>query len=336
MGVEGPEEEGRASVLVDGRPQASIGAAPSRPREDPAAEPTETILLAGRPTLRRFIRFVSRNSVASPDRGTLIQEWQAAREHVLALESTERGLADHPEMTPLGPEYEPLLVEFLKDPLVRHGFNTVPTDVALVELDRMVVFQLHIDLAFVRSLQAKLGSAPSREEIFRTCLPYDHPSPPVEWSRLKRDGFVFLSPSNDLRFLGTMPLEPRHIAGYPPRGNVVGVVGLAVGFGGNFLNAVYAENRLILTNGSHRAFALRELGINRVPCIVQHCSDRDELDLVAGEMVRKDPEYYLKHPRPPLLKDYFDPRVRKVFPARRFYRQVRLKFEVDEAFVPAL
>ena len=217
MGLEGAEGS-RSSVLVDGGSDASIGAAPSRHAKDPVAEPNETILLAGRPTLRRFIRFVARNAVAAPDRGALIEEWQAAREHVRALESVEQGLADHPEMTQLGPEYEPLLVEFLKDPLVRHGFNTVPTDVALVELDRLVVFQLHIDLAFVRNLQGKLGPAPSREEIFRTCLPYDHPSPPVEWSRLKRDGFVFLSPSNDLRYLGTMPLQPRHLAGIRPGG----------------------------------------------------------------------------------------------------------------------
>jgi hypothetical protein len=31
---------------------------------------------------------------------------------------------------------------------VKGGFNTVPTEVAFVELDSMVVYQKHIDLAF--------------------------------------------------------------------------------------------------------------------------------------------------------------------------------------------
>src|SRR2546430_11202463 len=38
---------------------------------------------------------------------------------------------------------------------------------------------------------------------------------------------------------------------------------------------------LILNNGSHRAYALRELGITRVPCIVQHVSCREELNVLA-------------------------------------------------------
>ncbi|HEY6193723.1 MAG TPA: hypothetical protein VI504_01665 [Candidatus Eisenbacteria bacterium] len=321
----------------DGGGADALLTAPPGPEPAGHTAPTvETIFLSGRPTLRRFLRFVTRNAVDSPDRGALADEWQAAREHLRALEITEAGLADDPGMAPLGPAYEPLLIELLRDPAVRHGFNTVPTDVALVELDRMVVFQHHIDLTFVRQLEEKLGAAPSRDEIFRTCLPYDHPVPPVEWSRVRRDRFVFVSPSNDLRYLGTIPLQSKHITGHAVRGALVGAVGLAVGFGSNFLNAVFAENRLILTNGSHRAYALRSLGVTHAPCIVQHASNRDELDLVASEVVRKDPDYYLRGPRPPLLRDYFDPRLRKRFQARRFLRQVTVRFDVDEVFIPAV
>ena len=325
------------TVLNDHEERAALLAASANAAEDRhAAATVETILLAGRPSLRGFLRFVDRNAIASPDRAALAEEWQAAREHVRALETAEPGLAEHPEIRPLGPEYEPLLIELLKDPAVRPGFNFVPTDVALVELDRLVVFQRHIDLTFARQLAKTLGPAPSRDTIFRTCLPFDHPAPPVEWSRVRRDRFVFVSPSNDLRYLGTMSLQSAHITGYPVRGTLVGAVGLGVGFGGNFLNAVYAENRLILTNGSHRAYALRSLGVTHAPCIVQHASNRDEVDLVAAEDVRKAPDYYLNGPRPPLLRDYFDPKLRKLFHARRFLRQVTIRFDVDEAFIPAV
>ena len=274
--------------------------------------------------------------MSPPGGGALTDEWRAANEIVRALEREEAGLADDPPMSSLGPEYEPLLIEFLKDPLVRHGFNTVPTDVAMVELDRLVVYQKHIDLTFARRLETELGPAPSRERIFRTCLPYDHPQPPVQWSQVHRDAFVFVSPSNDLRFLGAMPLQAGHIARYPPPGSLAGVVGLAVGFGTNFLNAVYAERRLILNNGSHRAYALRKLGVSHVPCIVQHVSSRDELDVVATSAVRRDPDLFLKHPRPSMLKDYFDGRLHKVMAVRRRLRQVTVRFEVKEISVPAV
>ena len=206
----------------------------------------------------------------------------------------------------------------------------------MVELDRLVVYQKNIDLTFVRQLKNKLGPAPSDEEIFRTCLPYDHPQPPVTWSRVHHNKFVFMSPSNDLRFLGTMRLQANNIKDYAPPGNLVGVVGIAVGFGSNFLNAVYAENRIILNNGSHRAYALRDMGFTHVPCIVQHVASREQLDVVACTDIREAPDFYLKHPRPSMLKDYFNPKLRKVMPVRRRLHQVTVQFEVDDFSVPAV
>ena len=302
---------------------------------DGAQEPVgENLYLIGRPTLKGFLGFVRKHAVNPPGEGVLIEEWQAANECVRILEKEEAGVADGPPMTRMGSEYEPLLIEFLKDPLVRHGFNTVPTDVAIVELDRLVVYQKHIDVTHAGRLEARLGPAPSEEQVFRTCLPYDHPQPPVKWSRVHENRFVFMSPSNDLRFLGTMELPSAQIANYPPPGDLVGVVGIGVGFGSNFLNAIYAENRLILNNGSHRAYALRKLGITHVPCIVQHVSSRDELDVVASAEIRDNPDLHLKHPRPMMLKDYFHPKLRKIMPVHRRLRQVTVRFEVEEQYVP--
>jgi hypothetical protein len=109
-----------------------------------------------------------------------------------------------------------------------------------------------------------------------------------------------------------------------------------VGFGSNFLNAVSAEGRLILTNGSHRAYALRHLGVTHAPCIVQHAKNRDELELVASSQVRKDPDLYLKVPRPSMLPDYFHPELQITLPVHQRTRQVTVRFEVDEEFVPLL
>ena len=264
-----------------------------------------------------------------------MDEWNAASDYIRSLEKEEAGLADDPAITKLGPEYEPLLIEFLKDPLIQNGFNTAPTEVAIIELDRLVVYQKHIDLTYVRQLQKRLSSAPGMEELFRTCLPYDHPQPPVKWSK-QGDKFIFVSPSNDLRFLGAMSLNPGNVADYPPPGDLVGVVGLALGFGSNFLNAAYTNKRLILHNGSHRAYALREMGVTHVPCIIEHVSSAEELDVVVSSDVRDKPDLYLRYPRPPMLRDYFNPRLRKVMPVQRQLRQITVKFEVEESFAPAM
>jgi hypothetical protein len=302
--------------------------------QDPA---DEKLYLIGRPTLKRFLRFVKSHAVKPSDEGTLTDEWEAAYNFVWTLEKEEAGAADNPGITKLevNGKNEALLTEFLKDPLVQNNFNTMPSEVAFVELDRLVVYQQHIDLTYVRLLERELGPSPSEEQIFRTALMHDHPRPAVKWSRVHGNTFVFMSPSNDMRFLGTMSLKASNITDYAPPGDLAGVVGLAVGFGSNFLNAIYAENRLILTNGSHRAYALRKLGVTHVPCIIQHVSLREKLEVVADSEVVDNTDYYLKHARPSMLKDYFNPKLHKVMQVHRQLRQVSIKFEVEQGNVPA-
>lgn len=296
----------------------------------------ENLYLIGRPPLKGFLRFVKSHAVNPPGEGDLADAWQAASELVRRLERDEAGAADDPPLVKMGPEYEPLLIELLEDPLIRNGYNTVPTEVAIVELDRLVVYQKHIDLTYVRQLAERLGPGLSKEQIFRTCLLHDHPQPPMKWSRVADNRFVFVSPSNDLRFLGATPLNADQIKDHPLPGHLAGVAGVTVGFGSNFLNAVYCEKRLILNNGSHRAYALRELGVTHAPCIVQHLPSRDQVEVVASREVRRDPDLYLKNPRPAMLKDYFNPKLHRVMPVHRRLRQIAIRFEVEESYVPAL
>ena len=193
----------------------------------PQNEAAENLYLIGRPTLKQFLSFVKDHVVHGPSSGDLVEEWKAANAVVRTLEKEEAGLADDPAIQPVDPENE-LLLELLKNPLVRNSFNTVPSEVAYVELDRMVVYQHHIDLTHVQELKNSLGPSPSEADIFRVCLPCDRPQPPAKWTRTHRDTFVFMSPSDDMRFLGAMQLEAENIKDYPPPGNLVGVIGLAV------------------------------------------------------------------------------------------------------------
>jgi hypothetical protein len=327
-----------APIAGDSLPANAAMSANNMKRNGTKPRETDDLLyLLGRSTLKQFLRFVRNNAIKPPGTAALIQEWQAAKERIIGLEKTEANCADNPAITPIkvDPKYKPLLTRLLKDPLIRNGFNIVPTEVAFIELDRLVVYQKHIDLTFVEQLKKQLTPVLTDEDLFRVCLPFDHPAPPVKWSRVDDNTYTFISPSDDIRFLGSMPLKGRHIKGYPHPGTLVGVVGLAVGFGSNFLNAFHIENRLILHNGSHRAYSLREMGYTHVPCIIQHVSTRDELDIVAPPPVRQDPDFYLKNQRPSMLKDYFNPHLRKVIRAHHKARQVTVRFSIEESQVPA-
>ena len=288
----------------------------------------EHIFLTGRPPLGEYMGFIEAMTVdgQNADRGALANEWRTANDHILELEKQEKGYADNPVIAQVPGSLQASRQNILNNPMFQKAFGLVPADIGIVELDRLVVYQKHINLDYVRTIEARLAKSSSEEAVFRLCLPFDEPTAAVQARRLPNGGFIFVSSSNDLRVMEAVMLEPAQVVGYQPRGPVAGVVGVVVGFTVNCLSAVHAENRLILHNGSHRAFALREMGLTHAPCLIQSVSRRDELPVVIGDPVAKEPDLYLKADRPPLLKDYFDPKLRKLANVPKQSRQVKIVF----------
>ena len=298
----------------------------------------ECVYLIGRPPLndfRHFMTAVAENGHRADER-RLIEEWRAAAASIAELRRQEAGIADNPTIEPVPRHLEALRDRVLEDPIFRHAFQVVPTDIGFVELDRLVVWQKWVNRSHRDLLKQRLGPSPTEEEIFETCLPFDHPTPPVKWMQTHRDTFVLVSPSNDLRFLDSVFLDPSQVVGRPPAGAAAGIIGLVVGFGSNFLNAVHAENRLVLVNGTHRAYSLRSMGVTHAPCIIQHVSTREELQAAATSDLRANPDSYLRHPRPSMFRDYFDPKLGKIVPVPRRLRQLTVKFSVEVSDLPTL
>jgi hypothetical protein len=296
----------------------------------------ELVYLSGRPPLGEFLGYVSTQTVGgeSADIGILASEWRKANDHIRELEAREAGLADNPPTKAVPEALAQLVAQVLADPMFRRTFSIVPAEVRIVELDRLVVYQKHINLSYVQRLKRELGASPTDETVFKVCLPFHHPQPSVNYARIAQNAYVFSSPSTDLRFLEATLIQAAQVTGYSPAGPVSAIVGLVVGFGSNFLNALRIEDRLVLNNGSHRAFALRDIGVTHVPCVVQHVSRREELGVVGPAEVNDSYDLYAKAPRPPLLKDYFDPELRKLLTVPRRNRQVKVTFGVEQIDVP--
>lgn len=305
----------------------------------PNYTPNEEIWLLGQPLLRDYLHFVEESVVGgvNADRTLLIDEWRAANDYYQELEKTEAGIADQVECRDLDPSLLPLAETVSADARYRETFDSLPTRFGMVELDKLVVYQIHVTGTFVESLKTRLGANPyPPSNLFRFCLPLDTPDTPVQIQRVGSKRYVFHSESTDFRFQKAMLLRPEQISDYQSYGPIAGVVGLSVGFGSNFLNVIHDDDnqRLLLHNGYHRACALRASGITHAPCIIQTVTRRDELDISAHSDVAKSPGYYFNAPRPPLLKDFFDPKIRKVLPIKKMMRMVEVNFEVKEFWLP--
>jgi hypothetical protein len=314
---------------------AAIPTLPGPAASDPAVD--DYVFLVGRPPIGSYLRFVRSLAVNghAADQGELTAEWRRANDHLRTLETTEVGIADKPPIRDLPPDLAPLAAEVLRDPILQQAFRLVPARIGLVDLDRLVVFQKHINLHYVDQLKARLGNLPTAASVFRLALSLDRTEPPVRRMQGPGTTFSFLCPSNDFRFLESALLEPSQVQGLVSTGRPSGIIGLPVGFGCNYMNALEIDGRLVLNNGSHRAYALRDLGVREVPCLVQSLSSRDELELVASGDFRQAPDRYLRTPRPPLLRDYFDPKLRKIVPVPRKNRLVRVQVTVEQVDLPA-
>ena len=283
--------------------------------------------------LADFLAFMTEET-ADADRPALAAEWRAAAARFHDLQQSEAGWADDAPVGPLPKVVEPLVRQVAADPVFRRSFSAVPGEVGMVELDRIVASQKTVNHTHVARLKEQLGPSPDVEAVFRACLPFDHPIPPARVGRVASQSFVFASDSNDLRLLESLVLRPDQVTGLSASGPLVGVVGVAVGYGSNFLNAVSLGGRLVLNDGFHRAYALRALGVTRAPCVVQRLSGPDDLDHVGRAAIRRTPDVFFGLTRPPLLKDFFDPALCRTVAKARRTRQVRVTVTVEELDVP--
>ncbi len=298
----------------------------------------EQVFLIGRPPMSEFLGYIATQTAEgqTTNQGALANEWRRANDRIRQLEQEEAGWADKPNIEPLPDALHELQAKVLVDPIVQRTFAAIPFEVGMVDLDRMIVYQKHVNLSYVNELKELLGKAPDEKDIFRFCLPVDRRyDPQVLGGRIGQNVWSFSSPSADLRLLDLAMIDPTTIEGFETGGAAVAVVGAVIGYGSNYLSALRVDGRLILNNGTHRAYALREMGLTNAPCLIQNITRRDELELVGTPDVKEQSEMFLTHPRPPVLKDYFDPELRMVVHVPRKNRQLRIAVQVEQLDVPA-
>ncbi|MFC4930751.1 hypothetical protein [Massilia sp. GCM10023247] len=299
-----------------------------------AASTEQEMWLLGQAPLRKYLDFIEDiGSGPKPGNHTaLVQEWSAAAAWYEELAEREPGIADKLDCRPIDPALAPLADEILAIDRYQRTFDHLPARLAMVELAHLVVCQNHVTRSFVDRLKERLGPHPEPAALFRFCLPAQDSQAPVQIRELGSKRYEFRSDSTDFRFHEPVLLKPHQLAEYASFGSVAAAVGLVVGYSSNFLNAVCDDDsgRLLLHNGYHRACALLELGITHVPCVVQTVTSRDELDLIAKPIVASSPGYFFNAPRPPLLKDFLDPKIRKLLPIRKVSRVVEVSFEVRD------
>lgn len=299
-------------------------------RESGAKLYSELVWLLGQPQLSDYLDFVARKVVGGRDLDplALATEWREANDIYYELEIAEAGIADTIECLPIDPSLEPLAAAVRANCWFRDSFDNLPSHILRVELDKLVVSQTHVEQSFTDSLGRGLGAQLDEAKLFQFCLPLERPMPPVRIQRLSGERYLFSCPSTDFRAHRPRLLRPEELTGIESIGPVIGMVGIMVGFGSNFMSAIRSDSRLVLQNGYHRAYTLRSLGFTHAYCIVEDVTRKDELRLTADAEVAGDPAFYFASKRPPMLRDFFDARLRKILEILPSENQIEVELKV--------
>jgi hypothetical protein len=306
---------------------------------DTAVAPNvDEVHLLGVPPLANFVGHVTRRAVdgENADQSVLIDLWRTAAQHYRRLQELEAGLADLAglEQVPAGKAAWIELVAGSSD--FAEGFGDLPVAFAMVELDRLVVYQQHVSLTHARTFTEMLAAAESPEDaVFAICLPTEARPPRIYSSKSGRGKFVFQSEVSDVRaFSPRLFTQATARSILTSNGQATTGVAIPVGLGARHLNVVRLGKRMVLNNGYHRAYALRAAGITHVPCVIQAISHPEELAFAGGSSLIDNFDDLFSSSRPPMFKDFFDPKLTTYLKLPRTRKQVQISISIETLRVP--
>jgi uncharacterized short protein YbdD (DUF466 family) len=289
--------------------------------------------LLGVPSFQDYVQFMKLRIPVGPyGRETdFAREWQVAADNCRELAKAESGSAVVGEMVPLPPEMEEWSIQELQNPAVRKAYGSLPYRWNMVDIQKLIPHQKSIDVDFMETVAAVLGPNSTPDALFEFAVGRRQSQRAVHVTRVSDSVYSFSSSSTDLRLIDIGLLDNRLLNEHQFDGYATHVLGITVGFGLNLISAIRIRDRTILINGTHRVCALLKLGITRVPCLVRYISCDEDLDLLGDADLRQSCLQHARTPRPPLIGDFFNPRLVKEISVDRDIRLVHVQLSIQRS-----
>jgi len=263
--------------------------------------------------------------------GETLKSWEEATESLREIEKQESGIADNCETFDINSG----LIEGIRlNPAVTNTFSKHVLEFKMVEIDNVIAPQRHVLLDYVDQLTKKIPKNPSEDDLLKFCLIPEQLAPFPKPTSVGSKSMYFTTPSGDFRFLGGFlkkelteeDIKITKVGGFPTH-----AITLFVGYGAGCMNAFSVNGRVILSNGFHRAYALRKKGIKKIPLLLKKIgnADLEFPDNIQG--LNKD--YLLKHPRPILVKDFFNDALVRDFKRTQTTNVLKVKWDSDKVSI---
>lgn len=213
----------------------------------------------------------------------------------------------------------------------------------MVKIDELITLQGFINIERASKLAKRISKDATVSELLDYTIDLNRKPDAINRHQISNNAFLFSTKNHDIR-LGK--IEVRQIPQYDEReGNsthTVPALVIPIIEGDPIIYCLRTYNfipmpdgtqkknyYLTLQNGFHRAYALRSLGIEYMPCIVIDPISFDETTMLQGRwsQERKTQEV---SPRPPLMKDFFNPELIEKFKVRKTDLCIKVAWTIEK------
>jgi hypothetical protein len=302
----------------------------------PATAPETTLFPFGVVTQAEVINIIRSICIEDEVKNlqAIIEEWRNASNHFQEIIQTENGLAETIDSKGIDPLFEAKLKEITSDLLFQQTFSHYQIEFKLVEIEKLIAAQRSVNLDYVQALKSRLTPNPRIEDLIDFCLANKQVPPVPKVQQIAQNAFSYSSESSQFRFLGgyPKPLTMEDIIASNTGGLPAAAIVLLLGYGSPVCNVWSVNGRMVLNNGFHRMFTLGEIGIKYAPVVVQKITSPD-LEFPSS-LLGLPKDYLIKHPRPVIMRDFFDPNLVKVIHKKPTIMGVQISWNVNQSPFP--
>lgn len=291
------------------------------------------LLLFGALTQREIRDYIIVNCIKEESERLegILKEWRTSSSYFYELIKREK-FVDSVKLQDVDSRFSDKLDQITNNPLFKKTFSNLPFDFKMVEIDKLVACQRDVNLDYVQKLKEKFPKELSDSDLLEICLSVERGKDEIKEGWTAQNVYTFTSANPDFRFLGGFPklVTKEDINASFSGGLPIASITLLVGYGGVPINVVAVGNRMILNNGFHRVFALREMGLKFIPAVVQYVSNPD----LEFPIMPLPKDYLVKHERPCIIKDFFDNELIRKFKVRRNLKIVKISWGAMQDLAP--
>jgi len=211
--------------------------------------------------------------------------------------------------------------------------------IKMVRIDELICLQSFVNLDRANYQKRKITKETMMEDLLDFCFPFNREQSEIHSHMISNNAALFSTNDHDVR---PGKIEIRKVPKFWDDGidKVLALV-IPVVEGDPFVYCVRTYGPfqmpdqttkkiyfLTLQNGIHRAYALKSLGIEYMPCLIIDPSTAAEAQMVSKNW---NPERALQNvsQRPPLMKDFFNPDLTEKFKVRKRLMCIRVEWKIE-------